>query len=131
LDDSEFIHKKFLKKICPVDGYEGRKLKSDVNEKLLPNAGLRPTNNVVGCIKPPMYWKNFPKPCSPRSKQHCTISGKKKHVKKLMKYLNCIARFNPTYPKAMECLAKDKASMPAFYDYLAENWQHIRTTNPV
>jgi len=31
----------------------------------------------------------------------------------------------------MECLAKDKASMPAFYDYPAGNWQHIRTTNPV
>lgn len=44
---------------------------------------------------------------------------------------NCITRFNPKYPKAMECLAKDKASMLAFYDYPAENWQHIRTTNPV
>ena len=44
---------------------------------------------------------------------------------------HCIERFNPKYPKAMECLAKDKASMLAFYDYPAENWQHIRTTNPV
>ncbi len=31
----------------------------------------------------------------------------------------------------MECLAKDKASMLVFYDYPAENWQHIRTTNPI
>jgi Transposase, Mutator family len=31
----------------------------------------------------------------------------------------------------MDCLAKDKASMLAFYDYPTENWQHIRTTNPV
>ncbi len=38
---------------------------------------------------------------------------------------NCIARFNPKYPKAMECLAKDKDSMLAFYDYPAENWQCI------
>ncbi|SEP18238.1 Transposase, Mutator family [Nitrosomonas oligotropha] len=44
---------------------------------------------------------------------------------------NCIERFNPKYPKAMECLAKDKDSMLAFYDYPAENWQHIKTTNPV
>ena len=44
---------------------------------------------------------------------------------------HCIERFSPKYPKAMECLAKDKASMLAFYDYPAENWQHIRTTNPV
>ncbi len=44
---------------------------------------------------------------------------------------NCIERFSPKYPKAMECLVKDKDSMLAFYDYPAENWQHIRTTNPV
>ena len=44
---------------------------------------------------------------------------------------HCIERFNPKYPGAMDCLAKDKASMLAFYDYPAENWQHIRTTNPI
>ena len=44
---------------------------------------------------------------------------------------NCIERFSPKYPKVMECLAKDKDSMLAFYDYPAENWQHIRTTNPI
>lgn len=44
---------------------------------------------------------------------------------------NCIKRFSPKYPKAMQCLEKDKDSMLAFYDYPAENWQHIRTTNPV
>lgn len=44
---------------------------------------------------------------------------------------HCVERFSPKYPKAMECLAKDKDSMLAFYDYPAENWQHIRTTNPV
>jgi putative transposase len=43
----------------------------------------------------------------------------------------CIERFEPKYPKAMECPAKDKSSMLAFYDYPAENWQHIRTTNPI
>ncbi len=44
---------------------------------------------------------------------------------------HCIERFSPKYPKAMECLAKDKDSMLAFHDYPAENWQHIRTTHPV
>lgn len=44
---------------------------------------------------------------------------------------DCIERFSPKYPGAMDCLAKDKASMLAFYDYPAENWQHIRTTNPI
>jgi len=31
----------------------------------------------------------------------------------------------------MECLAKDKIEMLVFYDYPAENWTHIRTTNPI
>ncbi len=31
----------------------------------------------------------------------------------------------------MNCLLKDKDEMLAFFDYPAENWQHIRTTNPI
>ncbi len=44
---------------------------------------------------------------------------------------HCIERFSPKYPKAMNCLLKDKDEMLAFFDYPAENWQHIRTTNPI
>ena len=44
---------------------------------------------------------------------------------------DCIERFSQKYPGAMNCLARDKDSMLAFYDYPAENWQHIRTTNPI
>jgi transposase-like protein len=31
----------------------------------------------------------------------------------------------------MTRLVKDKEAMLAFYDHLAENWQHIRTSNPI
>ena len=44
---------------------------------------------------------------------------------------DCIERFSPKYPGAMDCLAKDKDPMLAFYDYPTENSQHIRTTNPI
>ena len=44
---------------------------------------------------------------------------------------NTLRRFEAKYPGAMECLKKDKASMLAFYDFPAEHWQHIRTTNPI
>lgn len=44
---------------------------------------------------------------------------------------HCSEHFSPKYPKAMTCLAKNKDSMLAFYDYPAQNWQHIRTTNLV
>jgi putative transposase len=35
------------------------------------------------------------------------------------------------YPKATECLSKDRESLLAFYDFPAEHWRHIRTTNPI
>lgn len=42
-----------------------------------------------------------------------------------------LKRFEAKYPKAMACLAKDRDELLAFYDYPAEHWVHIRTTNPV
>jgi transposase-like protein len=35
------------------------------------------------------------------------------------------------YAKATECLAKDREALLAFYDFPAEHWLHIRTTNPI
>ena len=42
-----------------------------------------------------------------------------------------IDRFEAKYPKAVECLKKDRASLLAFYDFPAEHWIHIRTTNVI
>ena len=44
---------------------------------------------------------------------------------------DCVKRFEAKYPKAVECLLKDKEAMLAFYDFPAMHWQHIRTTNPI
>ena len=35
------------------------------------------------------------------------------------------------YPKAAECLAKDRDALLAFYEFPAEHWVHIRTSNPI
>ena len=35
------------------------------------------------------------------------------------------------YPKATECLSKDRDALLAFYDFPAEHWPHIRTSNPI
>ncbi len=35
------------------------------------------------------------------------------------------------YDKAAACLAKDRDVLLAFYDFPAEHWKHIRTTNPI
>jgi putative transposase len=35
------------------------------------------------------------------------------------------------YPKAVECLKKDREELMNFYDFPAEHWIHLRTTNPI
>ena len=42
-----------------------------------------------------------------------------------------VATYEAKYPKATECLAKDREALLAFYDFPAEHWRHIRTTNPI
>jgi putative transposase len=39
--------------------------------------------------------------------------------------------FSVKYDKAVECLTKDRATLLAFYDFPAEHWKHLRTTNPI
>ena len=39
--------------------------------------------------------------------------------------------FAAKYPKAVECLTKDREVLLTFYDYPAEHWSHLRTTNPI
>jgi transposase-like protein len=41
------------------------------------------------------------------------------------------ALFEVKYPKATHCLVKDKDQMLRFYDFPAENWRHIRSTNVI
>lgn len=42
-----------------------------------------------------------------------------------------IQTYQAKYPKATECLAKDRQALLAFYDFPAEHWVHIRSTNPI
>jgi putative transposase len=42
-----------------------------------------------------------------------------------------VQSYEPKYPKATECLAKDQDALLAFYDFPAVQWIHLRTTNPI
>ena len=39
--------------------------------------------------------------------------------------------FEAKYPKAVLCLQKDREELLAFYDFPAQHWQSLRTTNPI
>ena len=42
-----------------------------------------------------------------------------------------VETYRAKYPKAVACLGKDRTELLAFYDFPAEHWVHLRTTNPV
>jgi transposase-like protein len=42
-----------------------------------------------------------------------------------------IAAYELKYEKAAECLEKDRDALLAFYDFPAEHWKHLRTSNPI
>jgi putative transposase len=42
-----------------------------------------------------------------------------------------VAKYGTKYPKAVGCLEKDREVLLTFYDFPAEHWVHIRTTNPI
>ena len=48
---------------------------------------------------------------------------------KEMKHFEAV--FSGKYPKAVECLMKDQKALLAFYDFPAEHWASLKTTNPI
>ena len=42
-----------------------------------------------------------------------------------------VRSFEAKYPKAVDCLVKDRDVLLNFYDFPAEHWVHLRTTNPI
>jgi putative transposase len=40
-------------------------------------------------------------------------------------------KYAPKYEKAVECLIKDRAALLTFFDFPADHWDHLRTTNPI
>ncbi len=51
--------------------------------------------------------------------------------KALKAYDEFLMHYSAKYPGATKCLEKDREQMFNFYDFPAEHWQHIRTTNPI
>jgi putative transposase len=42
-----------------------------------------------------------------------------------------VEKYGAKYPRAAECLTKDRDALLAFYDFPAEHWDHLRTSNPI
>jgi transposase-like protein len=42
-----------------------------------------------------------------------------------------VEKYDAKYAKAVDCLTKDQNALLAFYDFPAEHWDHLRTSNPI
>ena len=49
----------------------------------------------------------------------------------LLVYNRFLTLYQDKYPKACDCLVKDKEILFTFYDFPAKHWIHLRTTNPI
>jgi transposase-like protein len=102
------------------------------------------------------FWKALPQVFGSTREQRCWVHKTANVLNKLPKHLQAkaksdlhqiwmaesrdeahyafasfVALYEPKYPKAAQCLAKDKDSLLSFYDFPAEHWHHIRTSNPI
>ena len=81
------------------------------------------TRNVLNCL---------PKSGQPKARQalhEIWQAGTKKEAQSAFDLF--IRTYEPKYPKATVCLQKDREELMAFYDFPAQHWQSIRTSNPI
>jgi transposase-like protein len=74
----------------------------------------------------------LPKSIQPRAKQHLQeiwMAETRAAAEKAFDFF--LEAYAPKYDKAATCLEKDRDVLLAFYDFPAEHWKHLRSTNPV
>jgi transposase-like protein len=102
------------------------------------------------------FWKALPKVFPTTRSQRCWVHKTANVLDKLPKRLQARAKeaihdiwmadtreaanqafdsfletYGAKYPRACQCLAKDREELLTFYDFPAEHWIHLRTTNPI
>jgi putative transposase len=102
------------------------------------------------------FWKALPEVWSKTREQRCWVHKTANVLNKLPKSLQGKAKralqniwmaetkhaaeaaldmfveiYGTKYDKAAECLTKDRDVLLTFYDFPAEHWKHLRTTNPI
>lgn len=84
---------------------------------------MHKTMNVLNCL---------PKSAQPKAKQALHNIWQAETQADAEKAFDLfIKTYEPKYPKAAVCLHKDREELMAFYDFPAQHWQSIRTSNPI
>lgn len=72
----------------------------------------------------------MPKSVQPKAKIHDIYLAPTKQ-QALVACNSFLTLYGKKFPEACECLSKDKDVLFTFYEFPAEHWIHIRTTNPI
>ena len=74
----------------------------------------------------------MPKSVQPRAKQHLHDIWQAETRENAAKaFDDFLEMYQAKHPKSCEKLTKDRDQLLAFYDFPAEHWAHLRTTNPI
>ena len=74
----------------------------------------------------------LPKGVQPKAKRMLhDISMAEGRAKAEKAFDRFVTTYEAKYPKAAECLVKDRGVLLTFDDFPAEHWVHIRSTNPI
>jgi len=75
---------------------------------------------------------SLPKAVQPKAKGHLQdiwMAETREAAEKAFDFF--LQAYGAKYHKAAACLAKDRDVLLTFYDFPAEHWKHLRTTNPI
>jgi transposase-like protein len=97
-------------------------------------AGVYPATRAPRCwvYKTANVLNRLPKSVQPKARadlQAIWMAPTRAEAEKAFKRF--IATCTAKYPKAVEALGKDRERLLTFYDFPAEHWRHLRTTNPI
>jgi putative transposase len=100
--------------------------------RLPARSGRRRASSAAGCTRPRTCSLSCRRASSPRPNARCRRSGWPRTKADAEAAFDAfIESYQVKYEKAAECLNKDRDALLTFYDFPAEHWKHLRTTNPI
>ena len=84
------------------------------------------------CTRPSTSWTSCPSRSSRRPSRTCARFGTPRTGRRRRQPSRRSPRkYGAKYEKAVTCLTKDQDTLLTFYDFPAEHWDHLRTSNPI
>src|SRR3954453_13241241 len=100
--------------------------------KLPARSGRKRASSAAGCTRPRTCSPSCRRASSRKPNARRRRSGwLKRRSPPSWRSRAFIESYALKYEKAADCLSKDRDTLLAFYDFPAEHWKHLRTTNPI